>query len=636
MKKIAISTCSNLSTSAFMSAVCLIFGLASLASGQDSYDGQSDEYGTPIGSVGKLPEGIAGPSDDLFPGLKYPVALMLSHNNRDLYVLNERSADVVRVDLKEGKPKEAWKVGTRPVAWWFSPERDKVWIVDRDEHKVSQWSVNEGAFVEERQFATSQYPVDVVLTEDMSIAIVAGLWSQRLDFIETNSELDSSTTSLDLPFAPGKLALIDNDRFVVVASEFGGRLAIVDLEHRKVRAVHELPAHNLRGMIPSPDGKSILIAHQMLNELAHTVRNDVHWGLLMSNELRWIPSKALLDKVDLSRDGYVETSRNGDFVIDLYHDAHTVPVGQTGDGGGDPGAVVVTPRDQVAIVLSGIGEIALGKKTDYRLRRVSVGKRPVALAMSKYGDRLYVANQFEDSISVVNVGLVREVDRIWLGKLRDLSLEEQGEQLFFDATLSHDRWMSCHSCHTNGHTNGLLNDNFSDQSFGAPKRVLSLLGKADTLPLAWNGKVESFEEQVQRSIRDTMQKDSAPTEHEMEAITAFVKTLEPAPGVSIARNDVDHDAVEKGHALFQSLNCNKCHQAPTYTNPGAFDVGLQDEEGNTEFNPPSLRGVSQRPSYFHDGRHERLHEIFTVSGHQLDRELSERELEILLAFLNTL
>ena len=48
--------------------------------------------------------------------------------------------------------------------------------------------------------------------------------------------------------------------------------------------------------------------------------------------------------------------------------------------------------------------------------------------------------------------------------------------------------MSCHSCHTDGHTNGQLNDNLSDfKTFGAPKRVLSLLGKRDTMPLAWNG-----------------------------------------------------------------------------------------------------------------------------------------------------
>ena len=49
--------------------------------------------------------------------------------------------------------------------------------------------------------------------------------------------------------------------------------------------------------------------------------------------------------------------------------------------------------------------------------------------------------------------------------------------------------MSCHSCHPDGHTNGLLNDNLGDGNFGAPKRVLSLLGVGQTGPWAWNGGV---------------------------------------------------------------------------------------------------------------------------------------------------
>ena len=42
------------------------------------------------------------------------------------------------------------------------------------------------------------------------------------------------------------------------------------------------------------DGKMLIVAHQMLNELAHTVRNDVHWGLLMSNDLRWLKVESVL------------------------------------------------------------------------------------------------------------------------------------------------------------------------------------------------------------------------------------------------------------------------------------------------------------------------------------------------------
>src|SRR2546429_167098 len=87
----------------------------------------------------------------------------------------------------------------------------------------------------------------------------------------------------------------------------------------------------------------------------------------------------------------------------------------------------------------------------------------------------------------------RRARRIPLGPQPELSLAERGELLFYDARLSHDGWFSCHSCHTDGHSNGLLNDNLGDGSFGAPKRVLSLLGVRDTGPWAWNGTMPDLE-----------------------------------------------------------------------------------------------------------------------------------------------
>ena len=85
---------------------------------------------------------------------------------------------------------------------------------------------------------------------------------------------------------------------------------------------------------------------------------------------------------------------------------------------------------------------------------------------------------------------------------------------------------SCHSCHTDGHSNGRLNDNSSDESYGDPKRVISLLGTAGTSPWAWNGKTGSIEEQVRRSIESTMQ-GPEPSDLEVRAIADYVRTLPP-------------------------------------------------------------------------------------------------------------
>ncbi len=81
----------------------------------------------------------------------------------------------------------------------------------------------------------------------------------------------------------------------------------------------------------------------------------------------------------------------------------------------------------------------------------------------------------------------------------------------------------------------------------------------------------------------------------------------------------------------------RCHVPPlTYTSPEAYDVGLADEQGQKKFNPPSLRGVSQGESFFHDGRAKTLSDVFTEFGHGLDANLSDQDLADLLRFLRSI
>jgi YVTN family beta-propeller protein len=248
---------------------------------------------------------------------------------------------------------------------------------------------------------------------------------------------------------------------------------------------------------------------------------------------------------------------------------------------------------------------------------------------------LFVANTFSDSISIVDVVNAKQIDQVSLGPQPKLSLAERGEMLFFDSRLSHDGWMSCHSCHTDGHSNGQLNDNLSDGSFDAPKRVLSLLGVGQTGPWAWNGKVETLEQQVRNSIQKTMQGEP-PTDEQIAALVAFLETL-PAPPVQADLTPSRSAAeIHRGEELFHSLDCQRCHAPPTYTSPQSYDVGLTDSVGNKEFNPPSLRGVGRRHALFHDSRATSLTDVLANHKHQLSRELSTSELNSLLQFLRSI
>src|SRR5207245_9967750 len=128
-----------------------------------------------------------------------------------------------------------------------------------------------------------------------------------------------------------------------------------------------------------------------------------------------------------------------------------------------------------------------------------------------------------------------EVGRGLMGEANDI---ERGEQRFSDARLSHDGWFSCHSCHTDGHSNGLLADTLADGSYGTPKRVLSLLGVKDTGPWAWNGSMKDLPTQIRQSVESTLQGAKLSPEQEGDLL-AYLQMLAPAPplGRSQERSD---------------------------------------------------------------------------------------------------
>jgi cytochrome c peroxidase len=554
------------------------------------------------------------------PRLRRPIALHLSADERFLLTANQRSGSISVVDLSRKAVVRELAVGERLSALAPLPN-GRLITLDEARHELILLRRDSADVVEVvERLPVASYPVDVAVSASGEHCFVTSLWSRRLTAVELPpGGVARVVKTIDLPFAPRKLLLVRGDSRLIVADAFGGRVAIVDPANLELLLVREFPAHNIRGLAVSQSGQMLLVSHQMLNELAHTVQNDVHWGLLMSNDLRWIKLDALLEANS-----------------DLYRGAHMHPLGEAGNATSDPAGVAVAATGLTAVTLSGVDQVAIGKESDFSLSRLKVGKRPTAIVFSADGQRAYTANTFGDSVSIVDIGLREQTDEITLGPQPELSLIDRGELLFYDGRLSRDGWMSCHSCHTDGHTNGQLNDNFSDGSFGAAKRVLSLLGVAGTAPLAWDASAADLATQLRKSLTHTMQIEREPKDGEIEALIAYVHSLPPPPGIDKARNTVDDAAIERGRALFAEQKCASCHEPPAYTTARTYDVGLHDKLGNKAFNPPSLIGVGQRGPYFHDSRAKELADVFAEHGHQLQLPLDERQVADLLAFLRSL
>jgi len=553
--------------------------------------------------------------------LRRPVALVLADEGNTLLVANRDSGTLSILDTRTRKVVSEQRLGRRLSDLAATAKRDLLLVADEEAGEVILVEYRPGSLREMRRLRVGPSPVSVCISDDGSRATVACLWPRRLLIFDLTAAVkEPRPIVLDLPFAPRRQLHLPGSSQLLVADSFGSDLALVDLRHPRIERVRSVSSvHNIRGLALDRERKNVLLTHQTLYGTGHASPGEIQSGSLIANELR---------KLSL------EFVRNP--VADLMREHRVHPLGDIALGAGDPAEVVDTESGAILITFSGVHEIAIGWPEKALWTRLAVGQRPTALAVDAVRKLAYVANTFSDSISVIDWQVPRVLAEIPLAPAPvELRPAERGELLFYNARLSFEGWFSCHSCHTDGHSNGRLNDNLSDGSLGTPKRVLSLLGVADTGPWAWNGQVTDLEAQIRSSLRSTMH-GPAPAPERVRDLAAYLRTLTPPPSVSRARGTVDPDILERGRRVFAAQKCGTCHQEGTYTSPRTYDVGLRDESGLSHFNPPSLRGLSQGGPYFHDNRASMLEEVFTRYRHRLTGDLSKQELRDLLYFLGCL
>ena len=549
--------------------------------------------------------------------IRRPVDIALSPNGHQVLVANRRSGSVSVIDRDSRRVVSEATVGTRLSA--LATVRERGWVLATDEAAGELIGVRCGERLQVSwRVKVAAYPVSVAASRDGTRAVVGSLWSRRLSLVEwTSSGKPRCVRTLDLPFAAGHLLELPDGRWLV-ASTFGGRLAVCDPHLRQPPLVRSLLGVNIGRMALSTDRRSVLIPHQLLDSKAETTRGGVHWGGVMLNVIRTLPIDAITGDPDRL------TSRLG---LDY--------LGIPDRAAGDPVAIALGREDLRVVLLAGVHELMTSTDGIQYYGRQAVGLGPSAMALDGDGTRAWVADRFSDSVSLVRLSPLELLATIRLGPAAKLTSADRGEQLFHDSRLSSDGWISCRSCHTRGHTNGGLSDTLGDGGFGAPKKVLSLLGSGQTGPWAWNGEVRSLAEQISKSVQLTMRGDAIEPAGAGD-IAAYLKSLPSAPALARARGTHDPAVIARGRVIFRRVGCAKCHVPPLYTSSRTYDVGFADEAGRREFNPPSLRGVSQREGLLHDNRARNLGEVIGRFGHGLDRPLEAGERDDLLRFLESL
>ncbi len=552
-----------------------------------------------------------------------------------MIVANERTGSLSFIDPEAGAVLEEAVIG-RHLAGLARCGKSDVLVTDEAGGELIHVSAAGDRIKVVERLAVGASPVDVCVAADSSFCTVSLLWARRVAIVDLAAGPMRVARTIDLPFSPRKQWISPDGRLLVAADAFAGNLALIDLPPGTIRAIRSVQGNNIRGLAASRDGRSLLISHPVLDPNIPTTRDMVFWGTVIGNFVREVTFDHLLEPA--AAIGGAAASSPIPRPI-RYWSLH--PLGQSGDAAGDPGELAVSPAGPIVVALSGVNRVSIQSGAGEEFRPVDVGRCPGGVAIGPSGRTAYVANRFDDSISVIDLPTSRVTATIALGPTPPLAASDLGEIAFHDARLSLDGWFSCQTCHTDGQSNGLLNDNHSDGSFGTPKRVLTLGGVADTGPWAWDGHATDLHDQVRMSILVTMQgkpeKASADT---VSAIVAYLATIPPAPALSVARGETGGNnaaAIARGRKVFDLYDCALCHQPHAgFTSASVYDVGIHDEAGMTSFNPPSLRGVSQRYGLFHDQRAASLEEVFVRYRHPDGEAMTADDVKDLVAFLRSI
>ncbi len=272
----------------------------------------------------------------------------------------------------------------------------------------------------------------------------------------------------------------------------------------------------------------------------------------------------------------------------------------------------------------------------------------------------------------------------------DAKIVTLGEQLFNDVRLSGNNTISCANCH-NIALGGVDRQAFSIGVAGRLGDINSptVFNAAFNFKQFWDGRANSLEEQINGPVNNPkemnsnwpevinkLKQDKALkkqfTQHYADGITAAnirdaIATYERSLTTPNARLDqylrgnptiLTQDEIE-GFELFNSLGCSSCHQGVNiggnmfqslgimrnyFKDRGHIsksDFGRYNVTGQAQdkfkFKVPSLRNIALTAPYFHDGSAQTLQQaVNTMAYYQLGLRLSEREVELLIKFLNTL
>lgn len=565
-----------------------------------------------------------------------PMDVAVLPGGRLALTANHTSDSVSLVDLQQGMVLAEQPCGRKPAGVACSRDGRRAAVSNLWSDTLTLLEVDGTAIRTAGEVLIGHQPRGLVFAPDGKSLYVALAGAHEV--VEFDWQSRKVGSRWPAPSEPRRVALTRDGRYLAAASNRSAQVRCWDTRTGKQvweRTIAD--AFNLLNLTFSPDDREIVTTQ--IHHRNHSIaKHNIEQGWALDNRLG-------------------RFTREPDQRTDYWQLALDI----RGKAVGDPCAVAFSARGEwLAVAAAGTHELLLlqagtipwsgGEPGDFldagldldarKFRRVPLGGRPLAVQFIPASAQVVVANYLLDAVQIVDAKTGTLLRTIALGGPAKPSLARQGEAIFYDARRSHHQWFSCHSCHTDGHTNGRTFDTLNDDSYGNPKLTPTLRGVTRTGPWTWHGWQGNLGEAVEKSMTETLW-GPKPTAGDVQAVLAFLATLDHPPNPYLRKGGSRGEAARRGQAIFNGKGrCARCHHGDDYTSLKNYDVKLEADGSPFDlWNPPSLRGVYDRGPFMHDGRLETLDDVLRLS-HGPEKlggqPLTVEERRDLIEFLKTL
>ncbi len=592
------------------------------------------------------------------PVYKTPLNLTLRPDGRELYVACEGSGTVIVVDTRTREKVAEIPVGGQANDVTFSPDGRRAYVSSRLEDSVAVIDVAARKLLEKWRVGDEPHGVltdpagrllYVLNTSEDSISVVDTTTGKEVRRITASRSPWSLALSSD-----GRRILITNvlSRFVPMPEPPKSEVTAVDAERGLVEDRYVLPEANyLQGVAWHPSGEFAFVTLSRTKNRVPMTRILQGWTITNGLGIVW-------------RDG-----RTDQVLLDEPQLCFPDPTDVAFTPDGRWALVSSSGSDRVAVVdvamLIGMLKRAspyerehvfpnhLGKPTEFIVKHIPTKNSPRGIVVSPEGRTAYVANALDDSLTVIDIEKLQAAGCIDLGGPKVITKARRGERLFHGARITFRRQFSCHSCHPDGHVNGLTFDIEPDGIGISPVDNRTLRGVLDTAPFKWEGTNPTLARECGPRLSVFFTRIQPFTPEELSALVNYISTIPRPPnryrplGAELTRaqrrgRDVFFRMMKNsGEEIPHGNRCATCHRGPLFTDRQVHNIGSKMMYDRVaDFDTPHLNNIYDSAPYLHNGIAPTLEEIWTRYNpddtHGVTNDMTKDQLNDLIEFLKTL